>query len=218
MTGPEHRKSVNSQLELDVGPPPSDEELMRAFQKGRDGGFVELVVRHGAKVLNYAWRLTDDFALAQDVAQETFLAVYTRKDTFDSRRSFSAWLYRIAGNRCRMEWRRRRRIVAPVDGSRVAAGDAASLAAQTVADPAPSPAEWAGRRELEHQVRRTVIELPVKLRMVFVLSFYEGLGYKAIAEVLGCSLGTVASRKHLAMRHLRKSLGAVAAELFGRRT
>ena len=196
---------------------------MRAFQKGRDGGFVELVVRHGAKVLNYAWRLTDDFALAQDVAQETFLAVYTRKDTFDSGRSFAAWLYRIAGNLCRMEWRRRRRTVAPVAGSRVAgsrvaAGDAASLAAETVADPAPSPAEWAGRRELEHQVRRTVMELPVKLRMVFVLSFYEGLGYKAIAEVLGCSLGTVASRKHLAMRHLRKSLGAVAAELFGRRT
>jgi len=207
---------VNSQLELDVGTPPSDEELMRAFQNGRDGGFAELVMRHGAKVLNYAWRLTDDFALAQDVAQETFLAVYTRKDTFDSRRSFPAWLYRIASNLCRMEWRRRRRTTAPMSGSSVAVGDPAALAAETVADPGPSPAEWANRRELEHRVRRAVVELPEKLRMVFVLSFYEGLAYKAISDVLGCSIGTVASRKHLAMRHLRKRLGAVAGELLGR--
>jgi RNA polymerase sigma-70 factor (ECF subfamily) len=207
--------SVRSQLELDMGPPPSDEELMRMVQAGGEHGFVSLVERYGAKALNYAWRLMGDFALAQDVAQEAFLAVYTRSQTFDPARSFSAWLYRIVGNLCRMEWRRRRRAHVPLDGARVAAGNPVDLAAETVADPAPSPAEVAGRRELERRVRRAVLELPEKLRTVFVLSFDEGLAYKAIAEVLGCSLGTVASRKHLAVERLGKSLGPVGTEFFG---
>ena len=207
--------SVRSQLELDMGPPPSDEELMRSFQAGAEHGFISLVERYGAKVLNHAWRLTDDFALAQDVAQEAFLAVFTRHKTFDPSRSFSAWLYRIVSNLCRMEWRRRRRTRVPLDGARVAAGNPAALAAETVADPAPSPAEAAARRELERRVRRAVVELPEKLRTVFVLSFYEGLGYKAIAEVVGCSVGTVGSRKHLAVQRLARSLGPVGTELFG---
>ena len=208
-------RDVRSQLELDMGPPPSDEELMRAFQGGGEHGFVALVERYGPKVLNFAWRLTDDFSLAQDVAQEAFLAVFTRKKTFDPSRSFSPWLYRIVRNLCRMEWRRRRRARAPLDAASVAAGNPAELVAETVADPAPSPAESASRRELERRVRRAVVELPEKLRAVFVLSFYEGLGYKAIAEVVGCSVGTVGSRKHLAVQRLGKSLGAVGAELFG---
>jgi RNA polymerase sigma-70 factor (ECF subfamily) len=198
-----------------MGPPPSDEALMRAFQNGGEYGFVALVDRYGAKALNYAWRLTGDYTLAQDVAQEAFLAVYTRKRTFDASRRFSTWLYRIVGNLCRMEWRRRRRKVAPVDASSVAAGNPADLAAETLADSAPSPAEEAGRRDLEHRVRCAVVELPDKLRAVFVLSFYEGLGYKEIAEVIGCPAGTVASRKHLAVQRLAKSLSAVGAELFG---
>ncbi len=209
-----HTRDVRPQLELDIGPPPSDEELMRLFQNGGEHGFVALVERYGAKALNYAWRLTGDFALAQDVAQDAFLAVYTRKQTFNAGRSFTAWLYRIVGNLCRTEWRRRRRKVVPMDGSSVAAGDPAMLAAETVADPAPSPAQSASRRELERRVRRAVLELPEKLRAVFVLSFYDGLRYKAIAEVLGCPVGTVASRKHLALQRLAKSLGAVGAELF----
>ena len=209
----EHTDTMRPQLELEMGPPPSDDVLMRAFQDGGEHGFVALVERYGKKALNYAWRLTGDFALAQDVAQEAFLAVYTRRDTFQPGGNFAGWLYRIVGNLCRMEWRRRRRKRAPLDGGRVAAGDPADLAAGHVADKGPSPAESAARRELERHVRRAVVELPVKLRTVFVLSFYEGLSYKAIAGVLGCSVGTVGSRKHLAMRRLQNSLSAVGAEL-----
>ena len=215
MASAAHMTDVKPQLELDMGPPPSDEDLMRAFQGGGEHAFAVLVERYGAKVLNYAWRLIDDHALAQDLAQQAFLAVYTRKATFDPARRFSAWLYRIVGNLCRMEWRRRRRKVAPLDGSSVAAGDPAALAAETVADPSPSPAEEAGRRDLERRVRRAVGELPEKLRIVFVLSFYERLSYKQIAEVLGCAVGTVGSRKHLAVQRLAGNLSAVGAELYG---
>jgi RNA polymerase sigma-70 factor (ECF subfamily) len=215
MASAAHTTGVKPQLELDMGPPPSDEELMRAFQGGGKHAFAVLMERYGEKVLNYAWRLTDDYALAQDLAQQAFLAVYVHKRTFDTERRFSPWLYRIVGNLCRMEWRRRRRKVAPLDGSSVAAGDPAALAADTVADPSPSPAEEAGRRDLERRVHRAVGELPEKLRMVFVLSFYERLSYKQIGEVLGCAVGTVASRKHLAVQRLAQSLSAVGAELFG---
>jgi len=199
-----------------MGPPPSDDVLIRAFQDGGEHGFTALVNRYGKRVLNYAWRFTGDFEVAQDVAQETFLIVYTAKETLDAGRNFRAWLYRVAGNLCRMECRRRRRKVAPLDGASVAAGDPAELAAERVADPAPSPAVSAGRHELERQVRAAVTELPEKLRTVFVLSFYEGLGYKAIAEVLGCSAGTVASRKHLAVRRLEKHLRPIGTELYGK--
>jgi RNA polymerase sigma-70 factor (ECF subfamily) len=210
-----HTEEVRPQLELDMGPPPSDEALMEAFQNGGEYGFVELVGRYGAKALNFAWRLMDDYTAAQDIAQETFLAVYTRRDTFDTTRRFSTWLYRIVTNLCRMEWRRRRRKVAPLDGASIAAGDAADLAAGTLADPGPSPSESASRNELERRVRRAVAQLPEKLRGVFILSFYEGLRYKEIADVLGCSVGTVASRKHLAMQRLQQNLGALGAEMLG---
>jgi len=197
---------LRAQLELDMGPPPSDEALMRALQDGARSALGVLVERHGATAVNYAWRLTGELASAQDVAQEAFLGVYARREAFDSGQRFLVWLYRIVGDLCRAVWRRR---------GGAAVTPAADGASEAAAEPGPTATEDGGREAVEEQVRRAVVGLPEGLRVVFVLSFYEGLSYEAIAEVLGCSVRTVWSRKRLAVRRLEENLGAAGAASWG---
>lgn len=195
---------MRPQLEFNIGPPPSDEALMRTFQDGGEAAFTVLVERYAAKALNYAWRLTGEFALAQDVAQEAFFNVYARRRAFGAGERFLTWFYRIVGNLCRMEWRRRR---AP----RPAAGKSPA----DDAPPEPELEERASRREIEQRAQDAVLALPEKLRLVFVLSLYEGLSYGEIAGVLGCSVATVAARKRAAVQRLGGSLGTVGRRFEG---
>ncbi|MFQ5791331.1 MAG: RNA polymerase sigma factor, partial [Acidobacteriota bacterium] len=67
-----------------------------------------------------------------------------------------------------------------------------------------------------HQLRQATGELPLKQRLVFTLSFYEEMTYEEIARLLRCSLGTVASRKHAAVRKLASKLRRLAPEKFPR--
>lgn len=85
-------------------------------------------------------------------------------------------------------------------------GASPSVAAETPAPPGARPEARLQAKALSEAVRAAVLALPEAQRTVFVLSQYEGLGYREIAAVLDCPLGTVASRKHLAVETLRRRL------------
>jgi RNA polymerase sigma-70 factor (ECF subfamily) len=131
-----------------------------------------------------------------------FLKLFTMVAQFRFESEFSTWLYRVVVNACYDDRRKRSRL-RPLD---------------EVAEPAPASLEApqhriAERRDVEEAVREAVAGLSPKLRMPIVLRYVEGLSYDEISSVLGCSMGTVASRlnrghKELARRldHLRGSL------------
>jgi len=185
--------------------PIADEDLMKSFVEGSQEAFEELVGRFSAKITNFIYRQVADFPTAEDLAQETFLAVYRKKDTYKPGYRFSSWLYKIAINFCRMHFRRRRSAPAmlSIEGSREEGRIGLDAA---LVDDAEAPLEALSRQDTEEKLRAAIAELPQKQRLVFTLSFYEGRTYEEIGRFLGCSPGTVASRKHTAVRKLASKL------------
>jgi RNA polymerase sigma-70 factor (ECF subfamily) len=136
-----------------------------------------------------------DRSSASDVVQQVFLKVFTRLDGFRGTSSFPTWLHRLTVNECLDEKRRRRRLV-PLE-------DAPGMRSATVSPPDESIA----RSENERRVQNALARLPEQLRLTILLKHFEDLSYEEIAEVLGCSSGTVASRLSRGHAQLARLLG-----------
>jgi RNA polymerase sigma-70 factor (ECF subfamily) len=169
-----------------------DDTLLSRSAKDSDAAaFAVLVRRHQGRATRVACRLLGgDLAAAEDVAQEAFLRLWRTAGSYQSRGQLQAYLLRIVYNLCG-DARRQRRDTLPLDSC-----------AET-ADDGPTAAESLHRHLLEEAVRRAVSALPEPLRAVFILSEYEGVSYREIAEILEIPIGTVGSRKHLAIGYLR---------------
>jgi len=192
--------------------PLSDERLMMGFVNGSEEAFDELVRRYATKITNFVCRQVSHFATAEEIAQDTFLAVFRKKHTYKPDHRFSSWLYKIAINMCRMHFRKMKS--APVTVSIEESRDEGRVALEKVlVDNGGGPVEILSRKEAEEKLQEAVVSLPMKQRQVFFLSFYEEMSYDEIARVVGCSPGTVASRKHAAVRKLASKLRRLSPDL-----
>lgn len=197
----------------DVGctEPVADEELMQSFLDGSEEAFEALVGRYASKITNFVYRQVSHFPTAEEIAQDTFLAVYRRKETFKPGYKFSSWLYKIAINFCRMHFRKKRSVPMTLSIEESQEEGRGGIEA-TLVDGAEGPLDALSRKDAEERIREAVGELPRKQRLVFTLSFYEGLTYEEIGRLLNCSPGTVASRKHIAVKKLASKLKRMAPE------
>jgi RNA polymerase sigma-70 factor (ECF subfamily) len=182
----------------------SDEWLMKGYLEGHETCLAILIRRYERELFSYLRRLTTDATLAEDVFQSTFLQVHLKRHLYEEGRPFRPWLYTIATNQAIDALRRNRRHQRPsLDTEHDAKScDAAASLMDLVASSAADPlagAELAERREL---VRATVDGLAEHLRSVVVLSYYQGMKYKDIADLLKIPVGTVKSRLHTAVRRL----------------
>jgi RNA polymerase sigma-70 factor (ECF subfamily) len=184
---------VDEQLPLSAR---SDDDLMLIARGGKDTAFDTLVRRYQKRVLAVAGRLLGQrAALAPDAAQNTFLAIYRARSSYQPRGKFAAYLYRVLLNQCRMTHRN-----AHVEESALQGVDRALPEVGAPADAAVLARER--RREVELALGR----LSPKLREVVVLRYSGELAYDEIAESLGVPLGTVKRRLFDAMDRLRQSL------------
>ena len=81
----------------------TDEQLMKMFQNGDEDAYNQLVTKYKDRILNYIINFTGDYESAQDLAQDTFLKVYIKKNSYKEIAKFSTWLYTIAGNLAKTE-------------------------------------------------------------------------------------------------------------------
>lgn len=181
---------------------PARDPIIVACQQGDREAFCVLFEAHKDRVYSIALHFTGNEATAHDIAQQVFLKLMTNIRQFQFQSEFTTWLYRLVANTCFDEQRRWRRLI-PF-----------GVALEVHLMPAKENIEVNySRRELSASVRAAIAELKPKLRMPLLLKYLEGLSYKEIAQVLGCSPGTVASRlnrghKALAgkLEHLRAAL------------
>jgi len=172
-----------------------DADLVRLCQDGDMTAFEQLFHRHQEQVYGVASRMMGTPEDALDVTQEIFLKAYQKIGKFKFKSSFSTWLYRLATNLCIDELRKRKRTAntAPLE----------EAVSQADTD---TPEENAISKDRESQVWKAINSLKEKERAIIVLRDMEGLSYKEIAEVLGCSLGRVKSRIHEARQSLKTIL------------
>jgi RNA polymerase sigma-70 factor (ECF subfamily) len=171
-----------------------DEDLMADVAGGRADLLEWLVHRHGTGLLTFLTRMVGDRHRAEELFQEVFLAVWLKRRQYQFPRPFRPWLYAIAVNRCRVDFRLRRR------------GAVALPDEHGPADPDSSPAEHAMAAETAEFVSQAITRLPPQQRMVVVLRTYQGLSYARIAQIAGCTEGTVRSHMHHGLVALRAEL------------
>lgn len=203
----------------------SDEQLFEYYRRGEDSALRQLIERHQEELLRFLYRLTSDRAAAQDAFQEAFLQVHLSANSFDSSRKFRPWLFTIAANKARDMLRKRGRrpmldLSAPV-GSRSGGGEDGGgttyIDLMEVDIPAPDAAMDAEERD--QQVQRVLSDMPLPLREILLLAYFQRLSYAQIAEDLGIPLGTVKSRLHAAVATFGKKWAASnAGEEPGERT
>jgi RNA polymerase sigma-70 factor (ECF subfamily) len=184
----------------------SDEQAMWRVQMHDDAqAFAQLVARWEQPIKRLCIRMLSDEHKAEDVTQEAFARIYSKRKDFQHGSKFSTFLWRIATNLCLDELRRikRRRefTVLPEtkDSGETNIWDELPASGQT-------PDHAAAQDEHAALVRDAVMLLPEHYRCVVVLRHYEDLKFREIAEVLGIPEGTVKSRMSEALALLNHSL------------
>jgi RNA polymerase sigma-70 factor (ECF subfamily) len=196
----------------------SDEAaLVREVAAGSQDALAALYDRHVDAVFAASIRLTSDRQVAEEVVQETFLALWNRAELFDpGTGSLAAWLHTIARNRTvdRLRAAGRRPNLVPLstaagaDESDTAALERVVLAGRVLggADLGPGPEGELAAAELRDVIRDALADLPEHERTALVLAYSAELTQSEIAERLGWPLGTVKTRTRRALLRLREVL------------
>ena len=178
-------------------------ELIERSRKGDSQAFGVLVERYQRRVVGVALAVVHNQDDAIELAQETFVRAYENLSKFESRSSFSTWLYRIAANLAIDFWRREGRHL-------VLHGEDADNEIAKLPTSQGDSFKEVSRLELSARLRQALEQLTPEHRAVILLREVEGMSYDEISEVLQCPRGTVMSRLHYARTHLRSILKDLA--------
>jgi RNA polymerase sigma-70 factor (ECF subfamily) len=185
----------------------SDAELVHRLRSGDEHAFTGLVERYHQPMLRLAASFVPNRAVAEEVVQDTWLAVLRGLDGFEGRSSLKTWLFRILVNRARTTGTREQRSV-PVADPEPAVDPARFDGSGGWSDP---PEHWIeaaeGRAEagkLAHRVRAWINELPARQREVVLLRDVEGMSSEEVCAVLALTEGNQRVLLHRGRSRLRQ--------------
>ena len=169
----------------------TDEDLMSHFQNGTEVAFNILVERYSERLTHYLYGFLGDMRRCEDLLQETFMRVYRNRHSYRRIARFSTWLYTIAGNLARSEYRKRKR-------RRLSSIQSVNRDNEEYEMPLPDesflPDRHAESTFQDQYIQRALDEIPESFREVVVLRDVQQLAYDEIAEITGLPMGTVKSR------------------------
>ena len=185
----------------------TDKSLIDAHLEGDTMAFGELVRRYGDSLLGYLTRMTGSREQAEDLFQETFKRVHEKAGTFRGSR-IKSWLFAIATNVAIDGMRKSKRLRIVSLNQKVDCDDEEGREFSTVAvaDNSYEPSQNAIMAEQKQQVRQALEVLPARQRATLVLAYYQQLSYPEVAQVLGCSVGTVKTQMYRALKSLAQRL------------
>jgi len=173
-------------------------------KQGHDAAFRELVRRYERPVFSLLYRMVRDRALAEDLAQETFIKVLNGIRSYNPEFKFSSWIFKIANNAAIDHLRKRSIETLSLDGSPHArTPDEIEATTIQLGDHAESPLDEVEARELGGAIERAIARLRPEYRACIMLRHVEGYAYEEIAEMLELPLGTVKTYIHRARNELR---------------
>ena len=179
----------------------TDEQLIKRFQAGDEGAYVELVNRYRNRLMSFVFQFVGDMEQAEDVVQDTMLKLYEKKHYYREIAKFSTWLYTIARNLANTELRKRKR-------------RKTTLLSQMSRDekdydlPAVQPETGQGvqREFVEKRTQTAIQQLPEHFKTVIILRDIQELSYEDISNIVEVPIGTVKSRINRARLQLQAEL------------
>ena len=182
-----------------------DAELLARFAKGEEDAFRELVERYKNGLYAFLRRFLNRQDMVEDVFQETFIQLYSSRESFDLDRPLRPWLFTIAANKAKDALRKEQRKAAIpigtiVDAEDISFGDMLNV----ITSDSVEPFESLQREEMAVMVRDVIAKMPANLREIIILAYYNKFSYKQMADTLSIPIGTVKSRLHTAVARFAK--------------
>lgn len=181
-----------------------DRADMERLAAGHDAALDDLMARHSPPIFHFLCRMLNNEDDANDLAQETFVRVYRARESFRANEKFTTWLFTIAGNLARNQYRWRSR------HPNVSLETASETTEHTLGSTLPAsdlpPSDQALAAERAAAVREAVHELPEDLRAAMVLCEWEEHSVAEAAAILEATPKAVESRLYRARQLLRKKL------------
>ncbi len=165
----------------------TEDELIEGCLADSRRAQKELYARYSQAMYTIAYRITNDFSLANDVLQEAFIKVFRALPNFRRESTLGAWIKTIVV-RTALSKLKRRPHFEPLENHAV-----------------EEPIDWGHRMDADY-LEKAIEELPEGYRMVFVLIEVEGYSHKEVAELMGISVGTSKSQLFYAKKRLRQSI------------
>ncbi len=183
----------------------SDAELLTRYTAGEEAAFREIVNRYKNSLYAFLRQFLNRHDLVEDVFQETFLQLFTSRDSFDTSRPLRPWLFTIAANKAKDALRKQRRTAAIPIGT-IAEAQEMSFddMLNTVTSDKTLPYEELQKDETAARVGQIIADMPENLREILILAYFQGFSYKQMAEILSIPIGTVKSRLHTAVGRFAK--------------
>lgn len=183
-----------------------DAELMLRVKEGDGASFAILLEKHRTPVIHFIYRMIQNQAVAEELAQEVFLRVYRSRGTYEPTAKFTTWLFRIATHLALNSLR---------DGKNERMQDRLDdhnedMPMRQVADGKPSVEQSMLHEARFQEIRRAIAALPEKQRAAVLMHKYEEMEYSQIAKVLNCSESAVKSLLFRAYEALRARLAHMA--------
>lgn len=178
-------------------------DLVNRFIAGDREAFALLVGRYKKRVYSVAYQILGNHLDADEVAQETFVRIYDRRQQLKNVGFFQGFLMRVATNYAIDLIRKRQRQFLNVD-------DEAEMSISTsmeLSELTERPDQVFERSEVLRKIRLTIEKLPPRQRVTVILHDVEGFTKREVAEILGCPQATVRSNLHIARAKIRKWLG-----------
>ena len=183
----------------------SDAELLTRYAAGDEAAFRELVNRYKNSLYAFLRQFLNRHDLVEDVFQETFLQLFTSRESFDQNRPLRPWLFTIAANKAKDALRKWQRTAAVPIGTMADSQDLSfDDMLNTVTADSTMPYDEMQKNETASRVGQIVADMPESLREILILAYFQKFSYKQMAEILGIPIGTVKSRLHTAVGRFAK--------------
>lgn len=183
----------------------TDAELLQSYMSGDEEAFREIVGRYKNSLYAFLKQFLNRTDLVEDVFQETFLQLFTSRESFDTNRPLRPWLFTIAANKAKDALRKAQRSSAVPIGT---ISESQEMSFDEMLDSLGSdntmPYEELERGETAARVNEVMGNMPEALREILTMAYFSRFSYKQMAEMLSIPIGTVKSRLHTAVARFAK--------------
>jgi len=187
----------------------TDAELLDHYAAGDEAAFREIVSRYKNSLYAFLKQFLNRQDLVEDVFQETFLQLFTSRESFDPARPLRPWLFTIAANKAKDALRKSQRTTA-IPISTISESEEMSFddVLNTLTSDTTVPYEKLERGETASRVAKIIANMPENLREILILAYFNKFSYKQMAQILSIPIGTVKSRLHTAVARFAKDFKA----------
>lgn len=173
----------------------ADLKLIEEISNGNKEAFKELYEKYIRQVFSFVYKISKDSKLTEEVVNDTMFEVWRGAENFKGNSAVLTWIFGIAHNKTMNELRKKRpEALDPEEFSRFASSD-------------ETAEEIVVKKDRSERMNDALSELSPEHRTVLELTFYNGLSYQEIAEIMECPVNTVKTRMYYAKEKLKESLG-----------